>query len=245
MKLHILGSSSKGNCYILETQREALILEAGVSIKEVRKALRWTPRKAVGVFVSHEHGDHAAHVREFAEAGIKVFAQCDVMEQQGIKDLPFTYAIRPGKGYTLGGFSVSGMEVKHDVPCLAFLVQHEEMGKLLFVTDTVSFPYTYSGLNTIMIEANYADDIVNGNVERGSLPLVMRQRLLCSHMELEQTKAVLRAQDLSEVGSIVLIHLSDNNSDEQRFVREIRNQTGCPVYAAKAGTTLDISRNPF
>ena len=39
MKLKILGSSSEGNCYILENDKEALILEAGVSFGKVKKAL--------------------------------------------------------------------------------------------------------------------------------------------------------------------------------------------------------------
>ena len=39
MKLRILGSSSSGNCYLLEDESECLVIEAGLPFKEVKKAL--------------------------------------------------------------------------------------------------------------------------------------------------------------------------------------------------------------
>ena len=66
MNLHILGSNSFGNCYVLETDYEALILEAGVRMSNVRKALRWKMSKVVGAIITHEHNDHAGHVAEMA-----------------------------------------------------------------------------------------------------------------------------------------------------------------------------------
>ena len=96
-----------------------------------------------------------------------------------------------------------------------------------------------------MIEANYADDIVEKRIEAGLMPESMRPRLLNSHMEIEQTKAILSENDLSNVDNIILIHLSDGNSDEERFVREIRELTGKPVYAANKGMTIDLSKEPY
>ena len=55
MNLEVLGSSSKGNCYILSNEKEALILEAGVNFKQVKKALNYDISKIRGMLVSHEH----------------------------------------------------------------------------------------------------------------------------------------------------------------------------------------------
>lgn len=55
MKLKVLGSGSSGNCYILENDTEALIIEAGVPFMEVKKALNFDIRKIQGVVISHEH----------------------------------------------------------------------------------------------------------------------------------------------------------------------------------------------
>ncbi len=53
------------------------------------------------------------------------------------------------------------------------------------------------------------------------------------------------AQDLSGVQNIILTHLSDQNSDEVRFVDEIKAITGKPVCAAKAGLTVCLTKNTF
>lgn len=55
MKLKVLGSGSSGNCYILENDAEALIIEAGLPFMEVKKVLNFNVRKVQGVVISHEH----------------------------------------------------------------------------------------------------------------------------------------------------------------------------------------------
>ena len=55
MKLRVLGSSSAGNCYILENNTEALIIEAGLPFMEAKKALDFNTKKIQGVVISHEH----------------------------------------------------------------------------------------------------------------------------------------------------------------------------------------------
>ena len=83
-----------------------------------------------------------------------------------------------------------------------------------------------------MVECNYAMDILEDNVRRGLVPEVLRRRLLTSHFSLENVKEFLKANDLSKVQEIHLFHLSDGNSDADRFKREIMELTGKPVYIA-------------
>lgn len=62
MELKVLGSSSSGNCYIIDNGKEALILEAGVRFQEVKKALGYNLRKVVGCLITHRHQDHAKYI---------------------------------------------------------------------------------------------------------------------------------------------------------------------------------------
>jgi phosphoribosyl 1,2-cyclic phosphodiesterase len=55
MRLKVLGTGSSGNCYILENNQESLIIEAGISFKEVKKELNFNFEKVKGLLVSHEH----------------------------------------------------------------------------------------------------------------------------------------------------------------------------------------------
>ena len=105
--------------------------------------------------------------------------------------------------------------------------------------------YRLPKLNHIMLEANYADDILLQNIESGIVPHSMKDRLLHSHMEIETTKGILRANDLSEVSDIILVHLSGNNSDAERFRKEITAVSGKPTYIAKSGLEIDLSINPY
>lgn len=245
MRLNVLGSDSNGNCYVLQNDKEALIIEAGVRFSEVKKALKWQLSKVVGAVITHEHNDHAKYVRDFVSNGITVLALPSVFKAKGIDSLSFRKEIEPMHGYIVGSFKVFAIPVCHDVPCVGFIIEHEDMGRMLFVTDTMMLEYRVPGLNHILLEANYAEDILDAKIEAGSVPLSMKPRLIHSHMEIETTKGILRANDLSGVNEIVLIHLSNGNSDERRFVREVQETSGKPVYAAVAGLELNLSINPY
>lgn len=245
MKLHILGSSSSGNCYILETDTEALIIEAGVRISEVKKALKFNLGKVVGVVISHEHKDHSGYIKEFIASGVLVLTHNSVFIANSLLGKSFTKEIFPKRGYKVGGFLIVPFFVHHDVPCYAFIIEHKSIGKLFFSTDAVSVGVNIPDMNVIMIEANYSDVILEENIRNGVVPFSMRNRLLSSHMEITQTKDFLMRNDLTHVNNIILIHLSNSNSDERQFVKEITEITGCSVVVAKRGMIADISKIPY
>lgn len=245
MVLKVLGSSSKGNCYILEASDGVLIIEAGIPAIEVKKALRFELNKVLGCVISHRHFDHSKFLKEFLSCGIKVLALGDVFTAHNIAANPFCKTVDPKRGYKIGGFKIFTLPVVHDVPCLGFIIEHREMGRLLFVTDTMMLEYTVPKLDYIMLETNYCDRILQENIDVGIVPASMRDRLLHSHMELRTAKEILRSNDLSEVKKIVLLHLSDNNSDPAEFAEEVRRATGKPTHVAKKGLELNMSESPY
>jgi len=243
MKLTVLGSNSNGNCYLLQAERQTLIIEAGIKARYVKQALDFNLSQVVGVVITHCHSDHAGYARELQQAGINIYAHRSVFEAKHLTNQPFCHEITPHIKFRIGEFAVFPFEVMHDVPCMGFVIDHAEMGRLLFVTDTMLLEYVVPRLNHILLEANYSDFILEQNIQSGRVPAAMRERLLQSHIELQTTKSILAANDLSQVREIVLIHLSDNNSDERLFAQEIEAQTGIPTYAAKTGLTINLTNN--
>lgn len=246
MELKILGSSSKGNSYILDNGKEALAIECGVPFKEVQKTVNFDISRIVGVIISHEHGDHAKHVGKCLEAQIPYYMS------QGTKDalhLPQTWLIHVMdelKVYRIGNFNVQPFATQHDAAePFGFLIFHPECGMVLFATDTHYLHYTFAGLNNILIECNYRQDILDANVESGKLPSALRARTMKSHMEYETCKEALLANDLSQVNNIVLIHLSDCNSNANEFRQGIMEATGKTVYIAECGMTVQFNKSPF
>lgn len=240
MKLTVLGSSSAGNCYLLDAHDGVLVIEAGLRLSEVKRALNWQVSRIVGIVITHEHNDHAGFIKEYLQAGIPTLALQCVLDAKRVGQHPFARPIRQHHGYRVGGFKIYTIPVAHDVPCLSFLIEHEEMGRLFFITDTMMLEYRLPKVNHWLLECNYADEILAYNIDNGITPLAMKDRLLRSHMELKTAKGILMANDLSETHEIVLIHLSGSNSDPYLFTEEIEGLTGLPTYIAEHGLTIEL-----
>ena len=245
MKLSVLGSSSSGNGYVLEASDGVLIIECGVPLIEVKKAIDFKIGRIAGAIVTHRHGDHAKYIGEYLKSGIRVCALKDVFDAHAPMRRTFCKIIEPMHGYRIGTFKVFAVPVAHDVPCVGFVIEHAEMGKMLFVTDTMLFEYRFKDLNHIMLEANYSDEILDYNIENGISPASMRSRLLTSHMEIKTTESILQTTDLDSVNEIILIHLSGKNSDADAFKQRITQKTGKQVIIAKRGVSIDVSLRPY
>jgi phosphoribosyl 1,2-cyclic phosphodiesterase len=100
----------------------------------------------------------------------------------------------------------------------------------LYATDTYYIRYRFRGLTHIAVECNYSMDILRANIEAGLVEPALKKRILKSHFSLEHVKEFLKANDLSKVQEIWLLHLSDGNSDAGRFKREIQELTGKMVF---------------
>lgn len=242
MKLQVLGSSSKGNCYLLTANDgSTLIIEAGITFLEIKRALAFNLSRIVGCVVSHRHGDHAKGLADMARAGVTVHCSLNVINSQDLDVQPLLVETSRRQWMLVGGeFEVLTLEAFHDVPCESFVIRHPGMGKLLFLTDSVSFPYKIQGLDHVLIEANYSDKVLEENILTGKVPSSMRSRLLTSHMEIATTLHTIRKQDLSKVKEIVLLHLSDNNSDPKEFKRLVESKTGIATYLAQPGLEITL-----
>lgn len=237
MELFVIGSSSKGNCYLLQGQHETLIIEAGVRFAEIKKALNFDLGKVAGAIVTHQHKDHSFCVGDLLKSGIHVYSH----ETTYGGDSYFFHAVEPMKSYMIGGFRITALPAKHDVPCFAYVINHAESGKILFLTDSVSFDYSIKGVKHLLVEANYSDKILEENILKGIEPASMRGRLLCSHCELQTTKSIIEAQQTQNVREVVLLHLSSRNSQPAAFESEIIADTGLVTYVADAGLQINLS----
>lgn len=144
--------------------------------------------------------------------------------------------------FAIGDWKIKTFELKHDVPCKGFYINHPDSGNVLFITDSYYVPQTFSGINHILCEVNYSEDILNS---RTDLHPSVRNRVIQSHMSLETFKEFLGANDLSKVRNIVLLHLSSGNSDSRLFQKEIEQQTGKDVFVADSGMSINLDLNPF
>lgn len=243
MKLKVLGSSSKGNAYLLENEEEALLIECGVHVKEIKKALNFNISKIEGALVSHEHLDHARSMKELLLMGVNVWATAGTHEACGTK-MNHRACFLEFKGMvSIGKFKVKPFRIKHDAadPC-CFFINHPETGNVVFLTDTMYSPYTFNDIHNIIIEANYSKKIIDQKMTEMEF---LKNRILQSHMSLETCIDFLKANDLRKVNNIVLIHLSDSNSNESDFKKQVEDLTGKTVTVADHGMEIEFNKTPF
>lgn len=246
MKLKVISTGSIGNAYVLYNEHEALLIECGVKITDIKKALGFDLSNVVGCIVSHSHGDHAKSINEVMKLGINTYASIETFSATGLSvKSSRQIEIVPKQSFQVGNFKILPFDCKHDVPCLGFLIDHPECGKTLFLTDTYYCKYTFPGMNNIIIEANYSKEIIDRKYGADSGKEFLRNRILKSHFSLANCKDMLSSNDLSKVNNIVLIHLSDSNSNEKQFVKEVTELTSKNVCAAVNGLEILFNKTPF
>jgi len=230
--MQVFASGSRGNCYRVTDGRTPLLLECGIPYKEKQKSLNFRVSEIVGCLVSHEHHDHSKAAKDMMKAGIDCYMTKGTAEALSLTGHRLRI-VSARKQFQIGGWVVLPFETQHDAAePLGFLLANQDGDKLLYATDTYYIRYRFSGLTHIMVECNYSLDILKRNVEAGAVPKELKGRILKSHFSLENVKEFLKANDLSKVQEIWLLHLSDGNSDAERFKREIQSLTGKPVYIA-------------
>lgn len=246
MELKILGSSSAGNCYVFDNGKEALVVECGIAFNKVKEAVKFDIKRICGALVSHEHGDHAKEVGKFLNARIPVYMSSGTAESLNLANSHISQMMVECGIYHVGNFKVQPFSTQHDAAePFGFLIYHEEMGTVLFATDTYYLAYTFSGLNNILLECNYRLDILEANIATGKIPAKLRDRTIKSHCSFDTCKETLLANDLSLVNNIVLIHLSDGNSNAREFKQGIQEATGKTVHIAESGMILKFNKTPF
>lgn len=232
--ISVIGSSSAGNAYVLRAGDESLLIEAGVRWSALRPHVLAECGRLRACLVSHEHKDHSQSVANVSYYRIPVLASRGTIDAlQFAADSPVV--LSECNRYDVDGFRIMPFKTQHDAAePMGFFIYHPECGSVVFATDTYYVKPRFKDVRTWLIECNYCEDIARENYETGAISKSQLERLRTSHMELQQTIDMLKANDLSKTERIILIHLSDRNSDAERMVQEVKKATGIPTVAALA-----------
>ena len=218
MEIKILASGSKGNCYYVSDGQTPLLIECGIPWAKIQRKLDFKTSEIQACLISHMHQDHCKAIKEVQKFGIPYYSP----EEMRISEYVY-----------IGSWAVHAFDAVHDVPCLGFVMKTRISGeKLLYLSDSAYCKYRFPDLNFIMIGCNYDADLLNESIAEGTVDRGERHRLIHAHASLQTVKEMLQANDLSQVKAIYLLHLSNRNSDADRFKKEIQELTGKPVYVA-------------
>lgn len=233
IEITTIASGSTGNAYRISDGQTSLLLEAGMSLKKIQQALNYKISDVVGCLITHEHMDHAKYTQQLLDATINCYTSQGTKDALGI-DHHRLITVKNKTAFTVGTWTILPFDIQHDVnEPFGYLIQSKDGDKLLFATDTYYIKYRFKGLNYIMVECNYCQTVLDENVEKGIIPRFQKNRVMKSHFSLENLVEFFKANDLSAVKEIHLLHLSDRNSNEQMIYETIARATGKQIVIAK------------
>jgi len=226
--IKILATGSKGNCYVIEDGGKRIMIDPGISIKEIRKKCNFNLSGLDMCLVSHEHKDHCKAVKDIMRIGVPLALSAGTLKHFSPNGSLYII-LQDGVVWERCGWRILPFAVEHDAEePLGFLIESPSGRKICYATDTYFIRYQFKSVTHWMIEANYSEALLQANE---SLPEDTKSRIRTSHFEINNLMAFFKAQDLSATEKIYLIHLSDDNSNEQEFVKAIQKVTGKPVYS--------------
>lgn len=229
MNFRAFASSSAGNLYAVEFEGARLLIDPGVRMKDLQRALGFKASASVGALVSHSHGDHSEAVPGLLRSAVRVYATAGTLAALAASHHHGAVEIRPMERFRVGPFKVLPFPTRHDAEgAVGFLIGSPDGDCLLYAIDTAYVPYRFAGLTHVAIEANFSEVLLR----RSEAPPEQRRRILKNHMSVERAIKALKSNDLSHVREIHLLHLSDRHGDAEAFRLEVERATGRPTYVA-------------
>lgn len=248
----ILGSGSSGNCAYLETAESRLLIDAGLSARQIRNRLLTigrTPEALTGILITHEHSDHIQGLAVLA-AKLNVPIYCNRLTKEAIEQ-----QLRQGIGcnifstgasFDINDVRVDTFSVPHDAYDPVGFLLHTAAGKIGFLTDlghaTKLVIERVRTANVLVLEANHDLKLLQDDTKR---PWSIKQRILSRHGHLSNKAAADVAEQVmsGEMRQIFLGHLSgDCNRPELAF--QTVNERLLSIGATHVGVTTASQDTP-
>ena len=217
--LTILGSGSGGNCAYLETDQTRLLIDAGLSGRQIRRRMATVanapePESLHGILITHDHSDHIAGLTGLA-ARLDLPIYCNRLTKEAIEaQLQIQINARlftTGDSFDIGDLTVETFAVPHDACDPVGFLARTTAGNIGFLTDlgqaTKLVIERVRAANVLLLEANHDLKMLRDDPRR---PWCLKQRILSRHGHLSNDSAADVAEQILSPGlrRLYLGHLS-------------------------------------
>ena len=231
ISLRVLGSGSSGNAALISSGPTTLLVEAGLSCRELEKriaAAGRTPSEIAAVLVSHEHGDHSRSAVMFATRyGLPVACTQGTwtcLETRNGTEAPPWIRLVSGESRRIGTVTVNPFRTPHDAREPIGFRFERGRAALVHVTDfghiSREMEDAIEGASVLLIESNYDEQ----QLFESRYPFSIRQRIASTrgHLSNGALALYLRRQLPSSVKTVVLAHLSENTNSPELALETAR-----------------------
>ena len=220
MRVCSLASSSKGNCNIVYTDTEILLVDMGITLKDLEEKfarLKLDAKNIVGVLITHEHSDHTKGILSLVRKyNVPIYCHYDAVDGVICKTKISSLCVSrfADAEFKIGSFKVSCFKVCHDVCCVGFNIV-ENGNKISIVTDlghtTKEIVERLYDSRLVILEANHDEKMVIASTK---YPPVLKRRILSDHGHLSNINSAKVVAQLAQhnVRQVVFAHLSEENN---------------------------------
>ncbi len=242
----ILGSGSAGNCALVESDGCRLLIDGGLSARQICLRLASLGVDAAtlsAILITHEHCDHVSGLRVFCKKHpVPVYCTRLTAEMLRKSELALHQDVRQfqaGAEFSVGGIGVQAFSVPHDAVDPVGFVFHHASESLGFLTDLGKCTHLarerVRGVSTLVIETNHDEKTLQNDTKR---PWSVKQRIMSAHGHLSNAAAASELAGLLDHGlkRAILCHLSQDCNSPELAVGEVRSQ----LSAAGAADVVEI-----
>lgn len=227
VKFMSLSSGSCGNCYYLGTENGGIVIDAGVSLRRLKKVLQeyeLSMDSFSAVLVTHDHLDHIRHLGSFCKrVGKPVYTSR--MIHNALARHTFTAptiaacrrVLPEGEWVEIAGMKVRYFVVPHDATQTVGYAIEVEGHKFVIMTDIgrmtdEAVAYAREA-DTVVVESNYDMDMLMG----GPYTYELKMRIVqgCGHLSNDECASAIRRFWHPRLRNIFLCHLSENNNTHE------------------------------
>jgi len=215
----VLASGSSGNCALISTEKTRILIDAGLSFKELSKRLASVgeqPDRIDAVLVTHEHSDHVCGLPRLAKKIAAVIyvsrLTAPLIDWEGCS--PRLERFQAGASLAIGDIEIDSFTIPHDaIDPVGFCFEAEgvKIGivtDLGYIPDSIKFHLRRS--HVLLLESNHDLDML----KVGPYPWAVKQRVMSrnGHLSNEVVGDYLGHEFDSSTATLILGHLSEHNN---------------------------------
>jgi phosphoribosyl 1,2-cyclic phosphodiesterase len=216
VRVTVLASGSGGNSILIESDRTRVLVDAGLTARDLAKRIERSPAAArlddvQAVLVTHEHTDHVSGVAALASAGVTVF--CTPGTARAAR-LSRTHDLAAGEKTTIGSLEVLPVSLPHDAADPVGFVLSDGLCRTGILTDcghpSAEVAALYAGCDILVLETNHDPDMLRA----GAYPPSLKRRIggTRGHLSNDQAAEMLRLLGRPGPRVLILAHLSPLNN---------------------------------
>jgi phosphoribosyl 1,2-cyclic phosphodiesterase len=217
-----LNSGSNGNCYYVGNEREAVLVDAGISCREIEKRLlrlELSVKKIKAIFISHEHSDHIRGVQVLArkyQLPVYITQPTLISGRLQIEET-LVNEFKPYEQITIGELCITAFPKFHDASDPhSFMVSGNGIN-IGVLTDIGSICKhvidTFKQCHAVFLECNYDETLL----EEGNYPFFLKERIrnVHGHLSNHQALELFTKHKAPFLSHVLLSHLSKDNNSPQ------------------------------